>query len=181
MIYQTLQNPLTREYLEFKSYILGPDFNWFYLPSTLNIEEGDGEHINFIYHHRFLEGPSNGMYIPLPESDLVGNAVKIIEQILQYNNIKFQFIYRIAANSITYTNGLPSPPHLDHVNFYHKNLIIYLNQFDSGNIDIYDDDGKKHSYKPNEDDVVTFDFKKHSVNQPTLESGRRVVFAATYL
>ena len=181
MIYRILKNPITKEYLELKHHILGPTFNWFYLPSTYNVEEGQGECANFIYNHKFLEGPNDDRYIPRHACDLVGNAVKIVEQILQYNNIKFQFIYRAVANSVTYTNGLPSPPHLDHDNFYHKNLVVYLNEFDGGNIDIYEDDGTKYSYKPHEDDIITFDFKKHSVNQPTLESGRRVVFVATYL
>ncbi len=180
MIYEILENPKTEEYCQLKNHILSHEFNWFYNPSTIGLDPGSGYSANYVYGHKILEGPNANRYFPEVFSEkLIGHGVKIVEQILNHNNIKFTFIYRMVVNSTFYDDGLPSPPHLDHDDFFHKNLIVYLNEFDGGNIDIFEDDGTMYSYKPHEDDIITFDFKKHSVNQPT--SGRRVVFVATYL
>ena len=181
MNYRVLQNPITDEYLEFKRFVLSDSFPWYYKPSTTYVQEGYSA--NYIYSHKILVGPSamDGSYIPTSNSDsnLLAIGQKVVEQILKSNNIAFKHIYRMVCNTVYYSDGIPSVPHIDHPDFFHKNLIVYLTQFECGNIDVYDDDGTMCTYKPNEDDVVTFDFKKHSINQPSGRD-RRVAFVSTY-
>tara|TARA_A100001391_G_scaffold69021_1_gene44146 strand:+ start:190 stop:747 length:558 start_codon:yes stop_codon:yes gene_type:complete len=185
MIYQILQNPLTQDYLDFKRHVLSEDFQWNYRNTTSPLDEFDREKYtaNTMYQHRIVQGPSRNCDRPLPDiqSHLVGNAETIVKQILAHNDIQLNFIFRMVVNSIWYSDGKPSVPHVDHEEYNHKNLIVYLNQFEKGNIDVIDDDGSVHTYKPNEDDVITFTHKYHSIHQPSPADDRRVAFVATYL
>lgn len=169
-----LLNPKTSEYLSLKEKLNGSYIPWFYHPSSTS-DEMDGYTNNPIYQHMILEGPNpnNGSFIPVPKSELIGLCEKVIGQIFQSNEISAKHIHRICANVVHYYDGIPSVPHVDHEDIVHKNMVIYLNSFTKGEIEV-----SGSLYKPMEDDIITFT-GYHSVHQPG-PGDRRVVLVATY-
>ena len=181
-----LKNPKTKEYNILKEEILYNNFPWIYRGSTPfdpsdNIDTNQFTS-NPIYQHCIVAGADVNpeFLIPRVESEYAELVFVAIRQILDANNIEYTQIHRCVVNQIHYWDGKPSPPHLDHHTFYHKNCLIYLNSFDKGEISLYDEDGElMESYKPYEDDIVTFDGYNHSVNQCE-PMQRRVVIVFTY-
>jgi len=179
-----LDNPKTEEYLKLKDIILSSEFTWTYKGSTnpaLNVDD-EVFTANPIYQHSIVAGVdvNPSFLVPRVESRLSDHVFVVIRQILDFNKIEYNQIHRCVINQIHYWDGKPSPPHKDHYNFYHRNCIIYLNEFDDGQIDVYSDDGQeKQFHKPYEDDIVTFDGLHHSVHQPA-PMQRRVVIVFTY-
>ena len=181
---EVLDNPKTEEYLKLKDIILSSEFTWTYKGSTnpaLNVDD-EVFTANPIYQHSIVAGVdvNPSFLVPRVESRLSDHVFVVIRQILDFNKIEYNQIHRCVINQIHYWDGKPSPPHKDHYNFYHRNCIIYLNEFDDGQIDVYSDDGEERQFhKPSEDDVVTFDGLHHSVHQPA-PMQRRVVIVFTY-
>ena len=182
-IIKQLENPKTEEYNILKDEVLGIEFNWTYRGSTDPSKNLDGEiyTANPIYQHSIVAGVDVNpeFLVPRVESKYAELVFVVIRQILDYNNIEYTQIHRCVINQLHYWDGKPSPPHLDH-RFFHRNCIIYLNEFDDGQIDVYSDDGTERQFhKPYEDDIVTFDGLHHSVHQPA-PMQRRVVIVFTY-
>ena len=182
-----LENPKTKEYNILKEEILSMHFPWTYKGSTDPQYNIDNEKFtpNPIYQHTIVAGAdvSPDYLIPRVESQYAELVFAVIRQILDYNRIGYTQIHRCVINQLHYWDGKPSPPHLDHHTFYHKNCLIYLNSFDDGNLDICDNDTEDcqviETHKPYEDDIITFDGYNHSVNQPAPKQ-RRVVIVFTY-
>jgi len=184
-----LQNPKTEEYEHLKEIILSPfsaDFTWRYVPTT-NPDHNPSESrfsANPGYQHCVVARAdvNQGFLVPRIGSQYVELVFAVIRQILDYNSIGYTQIHRCVISQIHYWDGKPSPPHIDH-SFYHKNCLVYLNSFDDGNLDICDNNTKDcqviETYKPYEDDIITFDGLYHSVNQPAPKQ-RRVVIVFTY-
>ena len=178
-----LKNPKTEEYNILKNEVLGMDFTWTYKGSTdpsINLDT-EKYTANPIYQHTIVAGADvrPDYLIPRVESKYADLVFVVIRQILDFNRIKYTQIHRCVINQLHYWDGKPSPPHLDHYKFPHKNCLIYLNQFDKGEIDVYTDTGHIESYKPYEDDIVIFDGFNHSVHQCE-PMQRRVVIVFTY-
>ena len=175
-----LENPRTEEYNLLKSEILSMNFLWKYLEHTTSPEDDDVYSNNPVYQHCIVSGVdvNPNFLIPQIESQYAELVFTIIRQIFDYNNIDYTQIHRCVINQIHYYDGIPSPPHIDH-SFYHKNVLIYLNDFDDGDIGVYDEENHLQRYKPLEDDIVTFDGLYHSVYQPAPKQ-RRVVIVFTY-
>ena len=178
-----LRNPRTKEYQFLKEQVLSMNFTWTYKGSTDPDDNVDDNEFtpNPVYQHCIVAGADVNpeFLIPRVESQYAELAFVVIRQILDANNIEYTQIHRCVVNQIHYWDGKPSPPHLDHYKFPHKNCLVYFNQFDKGEIDVYTDTGHIESYKPFEDDIVTFDGFNHSVHQPELKQ-RRVVMVFTY-
>ena len=179
-----LRNPKTQEYNILKEEILSMNFTWTYKGSTDPSDNIDTNQFtsNPVYQHCIVAGADVNpeFLIPRVESKYAELVFVAIRQILDVNNIEYTQIHRCVVNQIHYWDGKPSPPHLDHHTFYHKNCLIYLNSFDKGEISLYDESGKlMESYKPYEDDIVTFDGYNHSVHQCE-PMQRRVVIVFTY-
>jgi len=166
-----LKNPLTKNYLELKNIILGNNFPWFWDTQT-KYSEDDDRYDNFpIYFHSFLYRPTSERFYSQPSSycDLVHG---VVVEILKYNNIDFDVIYRMAANCTHPTEkNLGGPIHRDH-NFSHRNLIVYLNNFKGGDTWC---EGK--TYNGKENDIITFE-GNHNFYPPLKK--RRVILVATY-
>jgi len=181
-IIRKLKNPKTREYNIFKKEILSMNFMWKYLEHSTN-PDADQEGFSNIpmYQHPIVASPDakEEFLIPIVESKYADIAFQVIRQIFSYNEIEYNQIYRCVVNQIHYYDGRPSPPHVDHYNWDHKNCLIYLNSFADGEIDVYDENDSLQRYKPVEDDVVTFDGLYHSVHQPAPQE-RRVTVVITY-
>jgi len=179
-----LKNPKTKEYNILKEEILSRHFPWTYKGSTDPQYNIDNEKFtpNPIYQHSIVSGADvkPEFLVPRIESQYAEPVFTIIRQILNYNEIEYTQIHRCVINQLHYWDGKPSPPHLDHYTFFHRNCLIYLNTFDKGEISLYDENGElMESYKPYEDDIVTFDGYNHSVHQCE-PMQRRVVIVFTY-
>ena len=178
-----LENPKTEEYNILKDEVLGMGFSWNYTGSTpphLNLES-EKYTANPIYQHIIVAGADSkpDYLVPRIQSQYAPIVFQVIRQILNYNNIEYTQIHRCVINQLHYWDGKPSPPHLDHDTLSHRNCLIYLNSFDKGEIDVYSKDGDIESYKPYEDDIITFDGYNHSVHQCE-PMQRRVVIVFTY-
>jgi hypothetical protein len=172
-----LKNPLTKNYIELKNTILGNNFPWFWDNQVEDFEDGeetykDTRYDNFpIYFHSFLYRPTPECFYSRPSSycDIVHS---VVVEILKYNNIGFDVIYRMSANCTHPTDkNLCGPIHTDH-NFSHKNIIVYLNNFEGGSTWC---EGK--TYNGKEDDIITFE-GNHNFYPPLKD--RRIVLVATY-
>ena len=176
-----LKNPKTQDYNILKEEILSTKFSWNYLTATPPDDSGKFT-ANPIYQHSIVAGVSSppDFLVPRVESQYAEHMFFVIRQILDYNSIEYNQIHRCVVNQIHYWDGKPSPPHLDHHTFFHRNCLIYLNSFDKGEISLYDENCElMESYKPYEDDIVIFDGYNHSVNQCE-PMQRRVVIVFTY-
>ena len=187
MIIEHWENPKTESYEHLKNLVLNPGFSWTYGPST-NPDANPDDSIcteNPVYQHCVLAGAdvSPDFLIPQVHSRHADLVFHVIKEILDFNKVEYLQIHRCVINQIHYWDGKPSPPHVDHPSFEHKNCLIYLNQFDRGNINIYDNMTRDckllETYKPDEDDIISFPGYHHSVDQPA-PMQRRVVVVFTY-
>ena len=170
-----LKNPLTYNYLELKMMVLGKNFGWFWDTQAYEDYVYDTNlYDNFpIYSHSFLNGPLCQYPFYSQEADPNCKLFHdVVVEILKYNNIDFDIIYRMCANCAHPTEkNLWGPVHTDH-NFYHKNLIVYLNNFEGGGTWC-----EGETYNGKEDDIITFE-GKHNFSSPSKD--RRIVLVATY-
>ena len=167
-----LKNPLTPKYQELKMIVLGNNFPWFWDTQADGRSPVKEDNDNFpIYFHSFLYRPTSERFYSQSSSycDLVHD---VVVEILKYNNIGFDVIYRMAANCTHPTEkNLSGPVHMDH-DFFHKNLIVYLNNFEGGGTWC---EGK--TYNGKEDNIITFE-GEHNFSPPLKD--RRIVLVATY-
>ena len=160
---KVLENPITPNYLQFKDIVLSPTFPWLYTLSTKMP----------FYSHTFLERPENGKFSN-PQSELLGLNLKVLDEIIRYNNLGSSFdrcfFLRSNANAVHADTGEQfSEPHIDHT-FPHFNFIVYLTN--SGGNTIVEED----THEPIEDQPIIFT-GWHYMQLPKKE--RRIVLVAT--
>lgn len=182
-IIELWENPKTPEYYELKELVHSPRFTWNYKGSTNPKYNPDSEkYTPFpIYQHVVVFGVDtfDRQVVPIVPSEHSQLVLNYVYDVLDHNAKEFTQIHRCVINQTHYWDGKPGPPHKDHHHFYHKNVIVYFNSFDEGEITVIDDDGFQQSYKPMEDDIVTFPGLNHSVGQPAPQQ-RRIVLVFTY-
>ena len=159
---KVLENPITSNYLQFKDIVLSPTFPWLYTLSTKMP----------FYSHTFLERPEKGKFSN-PQSELLGLNLKVLDEIIRYNNLGSSFdrcfFLRSNANAVHADTGEQfSEPHIDH-RFPHYNLLVYL----SGDGETIVEDEK---FFPQPDNVILFT-GEHYMKRPSV--GRRVVLIST--
>lgn len=169
-----LNNPKTKAYQEFKKLILGPDCTWNYIPTV----ENNPPHF---YVHGFLKRPSPALLFPVmgDSRQAVDIFQTILAEILVYNKMSANMVYRMAANACHPSDGKQiTQNHTDHP-FPHSNILIYLT--DAGGKIFVDDE----EFDPKEDDVIIFDTdieKEIGLHHHELpKDRRRVVLVATYM
>jgi len=182
-IIELWENPKTPEYYELKELVHGRTFTWNYKGSTDPKYNPDSEkYTPFpIYQHVVVYGVDtfDKQIVPIVPSEHAQLVLNYVYDVLKHNAKKFTQIHRCVINQTHHWDGKPGPPHKDHYDINHNNVIIYLNSFDEGEITVIDDDGFQQSYKPMEDDIVTFPGLNHSVGQPAPQQ-RRIVLVFTY-
>ena len=180
-----LKNPLSDNYKRLKEYILGDVFTWVYLEQSTPDDDvdvdvchpfkGSTEYNNIsFFNHSFLTRP-----IPTKRyshsndhPELLERCTWALDDIFTFNDIKYDCIFRIAANLVFPTTGPQlTYPHVDHP-WEHKNLIIYLT--DAGGKTICEEE----FHDPAEDDVLLME-GRHHLELP--KEKRRVVLVATYV
>lgn len=158
-------NPMTAKYNYLKEIVLSNKFPWFICRNPF--DEFD------FYAHTFLQRPEVGLRTPIVLSDHFELCQDVFLEILEHNEIDVYTFYRMTANSVS-----PNPivkqsvAHKDHDDFYHKNVLIYLNESDGDTI------CENTRFKNKENDVILFE-GKHYHELPTLN--RRVVLVATFI
>ena len=66
----------------------------------------------------------------------------ILKEILDFNNINFDVVYRMNLNLVLHNALKESVPHTD-LNLPHKVVIVYLNSFQNGRTIVFDKNNKK--------------------------------------
>lgn len=116
-----------------------------------------------------------------PYSDFYDQALRMFGKLCERNNINVRTIYRMAFNLTFADPSKHGDPHIDHPSFAHKNLLIYLNQFDSGETFLFDDTGTDivETIVPYMDKFAVFDGGWHAQGFCRPQQ-TRMVFVATF-
>lgn len=159
-----LRNPKTELYYKFKKEILDKDFAWFHNPA--------GETHPSFFSHIFLRRPDDERSYPSVADPDLDFPSHLVREILHYNNIQLNCIFRMNINLTYPQSGIQTTPvHVDH-DFPHQNLLIYFTNA-GGKVFV----GNK-SYDPKEDDVITFGGEKHYIELPKKDF--RIALVTTY-
>ena len=188
-----IENPRTETYKKLKDNILGQLFPLSWGEKTITQEwqsseyiedTAVGQHEDFgFYSHGFLMRPVKNTDVtccyPTPTSPFTQNAHDLVTEILDFNRVKYDLIFRMAANCIhTTQHRRYSPLHEDHP-WPHTNLLIYLT--DTYNGDTVVENKEKDQYEQyfgREDEAILFR-GVHCHRPPALS--RRIVFIATFI
>ena len=172
-----LSNPKTNNYKQLKETVLSFNFPWHWIQTSVQNPISDDTYENFGYYsHCFLGAPGGHggkTYYSFPSSSFLTQVQDVFVEILKYNNIRPEVIFRLHANCVHPTKtGKPGFPHTDH-NFTHTNALIYLTDTYSGDTVVGGE-----SYSGKEDEVIIFDGEHYHL-PPT--EGRRIVLVGTFL
>ena len=171
---KVLKNPKTEKYTLLKNSVCSRTFPWFWDDTTTAQHHEKYDNFGFYFHGIHIR-PSPGSYYCKENSNLTSIASEVIEEILTFNNINLNIIYRISVNCVHSTERNDySVPHKDHDHLDHKNLLIYYTDCNGGDTKV-----KEDTYLGKEDDVITWDSQIHQYRPPS--KNRRIVLVATYL
>ena len=178
---RTLKNPRTKEYKELKKFILSNEFAWYWqntatdgtTPFERLYPTLKGEHENFgLLFHQFIARANERTRYPHLSSSHFDAVQQVVLQILDYNNIGCDVIYRMAAQMVFPTaTRKGSVPHCDH-DYPHENVLMYLSDTDGETV------CGEEEHHPKEDDVIIFR-GEHYHRPPS--AGRRIIIIATFL
>ena len=117
----------------------------------------------------------------IPNSPFYPDAMKMLRRICNDNNVNLKTVYRMAFNLTFADPSKHGDPHVDHPNFAHKHVLIYLNKFDAGETFLMDNTGTNivEVIKPGMDKFVIFDGGWHAQGFCKPQQ-MRMVFVATF-
>ena len=175
-----LKNPITDNYKNLKKEIFSEDMPWYYYEKT--VSELETQDIPF-FSHMLLRRPleeMDGMPAPLisiPTSKYFEKCYHVLKEILDYNEVYFDVVYRMNLN-LTLNNSIKeSIPHTDFC-LPHKVVIIYLSEFSDGRTVVLDEKNKKYYSNPSLDQGIIFDGKYKHFHECPLINEKRVVLVA---
>ena len=161
---KVIHNPLTENYQKLKKLILGNDFPWYWYSNNT---------YNGYYHHCFLRRPDPNLRFTSAQSQYINEAYTVVEEILNFNSITHDVLYRMSANINHSTeSGSPDKAHYDH-EFPHHNLLMYFSDTNGGYTMV-----EEEKYDGKEDDVIIFQGLHY--NAPP-SKGRRTVLITTFM
>ena len=178
-----LKNPLTEDYKQLKQIILSNEISWHYnLTTTIDLNPDPKNKDMEFFSHVLLNRPdkaNNGIAVPYVSSAYFEKCYLILEQILDFNNIHFDVLYRMNLNLTLHSSIKESTPHID-LPLTHKVIIIYLSSFEEGRTIVLDKNNKKMYSKAKEDNIIMFDGKlTHYQESPAIDD-KRVVMVANF-
>lgn len=117
----------------------------------------------------------------IPNSPFYPEAMMILKRLCQDNNVTLRTVYRMAFNLTFADPSKHGDPHIDHPDFPHKHILIYLNKFDAGETYLMDQTGSDvvEAIKPELDKFVIFDGGWHAQGFCKPQQ-MRLVFVATF-
>jgi len=172
----SLKNPLTDNYTNFKKIVTSKEFPVY--ANTLGVGPDALGKEDTYYSHTFIQRPEEIGYT----TSISGQtclAVSVLDEILQFNEIKYHMIYRLNLNINHHHSDYWYAWHKDH-QFPHSNILIYLNSFEEGKIEIQSDNGDIYFHHPKENDIILFGGEKHRWG-PTPVGQKRVSIVTTLL
>ena len=156
-----LTNQKTANYRDLKNIIFSQTFPWHYADSLTGMS---------YYSHVLLERPDAEFPFSQVRSEHLNLVRFVVEEILNHNNIEYQFFIRSNLNCTHPDNDIQlSEPHVDH-DFPHINVILYLT--DVGGKTYCEDE----FHDPKEDDVILLT-GEHWMERPKV--GRRIILINT--
>tara|TARA_E500000331_G_scaffold271788_1_gene263581 strand:- start:414 stop:983 length:570 start_codon:yes stop_codon:yes gene_type:complete len=184
-VLNSLSNPKTENYLEFKRWVLSPYCLWSYVSSATRDYNApvdiEGEQKSLPYYTRTIKqrpentGKDPGMNSSIQEVNIITH---VLDEILVFNDIKISDYARISINcnhpEKKIYNNLP---HIDH-QFPHGNVIVYLTDSGGKTFVKNEDTSLYEEHDPVEDDIILFS-GKHFMQSPS--DNRRIVLVATIL
>ena len=177
-----LKNPITENYKNMKNLILGNNFPWYFCDKTVY---GTDEDDMSMFYHCLLGRPVHEIdgekvpALPRSASNYFEEFYYILKDILDFNNINFEVIYRMNINLTLYSKLEKSIAHVDG-NFPHKVVIVYLNNFTKGRTVILGENEQKFYSSPKENKVIMFDGKwSHYQECPDIDE-KRIVMVANF-
>jgi len=175
-----LKNPVTNDYENFKKILLSDKMPWFYYDKT--VPESPHQDMPF-FSHILLRRPDIGTEetptIPISNigSTYFETAYFILKEILDFNNVKFNIVYRMNLNLTFHTEIKASQAHTD-LGLPHKVVIVYLNTVENGRTIVLDETNQKNYSEPKENKAIIFDGKyKHYQESPGMYDQRIVMVA----
>tara|TARA_R100001443_G_scaffold49944_1_gene62236 strand:+ start:922 stop:1470 length:549 start_codon:yes stop_codon:yes gene_type:complete len=178
-----LKNPITEEYKELKKFVFSDRIPWHYNATTTtknsHLKKKDME----FFSHMLLGRPQhedNRIAVPYVSSAYFEKCYFILKEILDFNNIHFDVVYRMNLNLTLHSSIKESTPHLD-LNFPHKNIIIYLSSFKNGKTIVLDKNNKKMYSEAKEDNIIMFDGKLAHYHESPAIDDKRIVMVANFL
>ena len=178
-----LKNPLTQDYKQLKKILLTEKVSWHYSSTTtINLKESKNKDMAF-FSHVLLNRPNpanDGIKIPLVASAYFEQCYFILKQILDFNKIHFNVVYRMNLNLTLHSSVKETIPHID-LNFPHKNIIIYLSSFNDGRTIVLDKNNKKMYSEAKEDNIIMFDGELAHYHESPAIDDKRIVMVANFL
>ena len=175
-----LKNPITENYKNMKKIVSGQNFPWYYLDKTVY---GTDEDDMSMFYHCLLGRPAHEIdgekvpALPRSASNYFQEFYYILKDILDFNNIDFEVIYRMNINLTLHSKFKESIPHIDS-KLPHKVVIVYLNEFTKGRTIVLGEDNKKFYSNPKEDKVILFDGAlTHYQECPDIDEKRIIMIA----
>jgi hypothetical protein len=186
MSVQNLKNPLTKNYLDYKNYVLAEgNIPWFTKHRTHFYSENERENQPkdiFYFSHTIVDRPyqETPYRYPVPkiDSNLFEQTYKIFKEILDFNNISLNVVYRLNINLTPHQTLKKSISHTD-LPFAHNVLILYFTTT-SGKTYI-EINNKQHTISAEEDKIIIFNGEyNHFQGTPKIDE-KRIVLVANYI
>jgi hypothetical protein len=178
-----LKNPLTENYKELKRFVISDKISWHFNATTTtnnsNLKKKDME----FFSHMLLGRPQhedNRIAVPYVSSAYFEKCYFILKEILDFNNIPFDVVYRMNLNLTLHSSIKESTPHHD-LKFPHKNIIIYLSSFKNGKTIVLDKNNKKMYSEAKEDNIIMFDGELAHYHESPAIDDKRIVMVANFL
>jgi hypothetical protein len=175
-----LKNPITNEYKNLKKFVLTTNVPWYYHDQTVPSQKN--KDIPF-FSHGLLGRPVHEIegkkYPAIPEknSNYFEKCYFVLKEILDFNNINFDVMYRMNLNLVLHNSLQESLPHID-LKLPHKVIIVYLNSFQNGRTIVLNKDNKKYFSYPKEDGAIMFDGKFNHCHEPPALDEKRLIMIA---
>ena len=163
--------------MDLKKYVSGSDFSWFYQSYTTDDVEDDVPY----YGHKIIARPSSSKPYSEITSPIFPQVYNVLKGIFEFNDMECKIIYRLNFNCMfsVKTNIEHTPYHQDMYDIPHKNLIVYMSNFEGGHTYIKED-GKVIKYKPSENKIILFGGDCDHSMTPTIGANRRIVLVACF-
>lgn len=174
---QQLTNPNTQSYQELQNILFDSSMMWSY-HDPMSFPGDDREKELPYYSHMIMKRPVSGAAYSSITSHLFELSYKVIEEILQANNVQLNTIYRINLNATVDGEMKQSSWHTD-LSFPHKNLLVYMSKFEGGATMVRHNNDTK-SFEPKPNDAIVFDGNLEHCHL-TPSSGRRITLVVNYL
>ena len=173
---EQLENPCTDEYEKLKEFVLSEQMKWNFYESTYSDRTDKTQTKEIPLHSHMIMQRPYPPEIPysIIKSDLFLQVDDVVRQIFSYNKMRVYVIYRINFNATFFNKSTQTTPWHTDLDIPHKNLIIYMNKFKSGQTLVKKGDVIEKS-SPKEDEIIMFDGDLDHCHTVPKEDDRRVV------